>query len=431
MNSHNNPNILTKTSSSKSSVKNSKAPTIFLLAGRTGGPLSPYPAIIKELKIQFPDLRPIVFGVKNGYEQVFCEKNNLELFFLPQAKLDILSFGNNKTSSPCQGVGGYMTRLNNFVTQTLQLIILSFKLIYSFFICIYYIIKFQPKFIISTGSFLAIPMLFGAKILKILRLTKTKVVIHQLDPKPGLSNRICVKLSDLTTCIFEYTKKKYPDFYNAKIIPNPLLIDKFQTSNNFQNQELQIFWNLPLSGGRGVQSNSNQKLPTLLIFGGGSGALAINDWVYNNLESLVSKYRIIHLIGILQDNGTNEIKLKPSPIRGLRGTTNYLSLPALYEDMPSLLASVDYIIARSGVGTISELQFLSKKAFLVPIPDTHQELNAELVQSQFIILDQNKTSQWLDIIDQSITQNLWQKKENSYDQKSLEEYYRELKKLVR
>ena len=71
-------------------INNSK---IFLLAGRTGGPFLPLPWYSQNL-----DLKPIYIGVKNSFEEKYCQDNSLSIEFLPEVKLSIVSFKKQKPS---------------------------------------------------------------------------------------------------------------------------------------------------------------------------------------------------------------------------------------------------------------------------------------------------------------------------------------------
>lgn len=360
---------------------------IFLVAGRTGGPYFPIPKIISVLN----DCNPIIIGVKNSFEQRICETEDLQLILLPEAKLNILSF--SKTS--------LINKINGFF----DLIWNILKLKVSFSICIYQILKFQPKVIYSTGSFLAVPMFLAAKCTNILRLTNAKLVVHQQDPLVGLSNRICVKMADLKSCVFEYTQQNFLSFNkDAFLIHNPILESKFESNVDWKNQELRNFI-------------TNSKKQKLLIFGGGSGAKFINEWTLQNLNTLTDIFDIVHLTGILQKD-----------VKEMTSMNNYFSIDAVFEDMPQLLSTVDFVLCRAGLGTISELEYLYKKAFLVPIPDSHQELNAELVKNKFVILEQKNSEGWLsDILNKD------KFNDKSFDRgKKLQddEYYSKLKNLI-
>ena len=137
----------------------------------------------------------------------------------------------------------------------------------------------------------------------------------------------------------------------------------------------------------------------------------------SNKDALIHNFKVIHLTGILQNNYSESIN-----------SDNYFSTQAVFEDMPQLLSSVDYILCRAGLGTISELEFLHKKAFLVPLPNSHQELNAELVKDKFVILEQKNSEQWINSI---LDKNIFDDKSFGQSQSwQDEEYYERLEDLL-
>jgi UDP-N-acetylglucosamine--N-acetylmuramyl-(pentapeptide) pyrophosphoryl-undecaprenol N-acetylglucosamine transferase len=367
-------------------MSNKSKKNIFLVAGRTGGPYFPIPKIVSILN----DFNPVIIGVGNSFEQKICDAEKLKLILLPEAKLSILSFSNPTLANK---ISGFFDLIWNVL-----------KLLFSLFICIYQILKFQPKIIYTTGSFLAVPLFIAAKVTNFLIITNVKLVVHQQDPSVGFSNKICVKMADLKSCVFEYTQINFQSFRDSLLIENPIIESKFESNIAWKNLELENFLN-------------NSKKQKLLIFGGGSGAKFINDWVVQNLDQLTDRFDIIHLTGILQKDS---LEIKP--------LNNYFSLAAVFEDMPKLLGEVNFVLCRAGLGTISELEYLNKKAFLVPIPDSHQELNAELVKDKFVILEQKNNQEWLNqILDKNVFDNISTgSNKNTQDV----EYYTQLKKLV-
>ena len=99
--------------------------------------------------------------------------------------------------------------------------------------------------------------------------------------------------------------------------------------------------------------------------------------------------------------------------------------------MPIVLASIDLIICRAGMGSISELTLVDKPTFLVPIPNTHQEQNAKLISdtnSNFKVLDQNNQNNW---VEQITSRTLKNQANTKFDQDSLTLYYAELVKLLK
>jgi UDP-N-acetylglucosamine--N-acetylmuramyl-(pentapeptide) pyrophosphoryl-undecaprenol N-acetylglucosamine transferase len=367
----------------------------FYICGLTGGPYFPIPAIIQQINKSFPDASNILIGVKNSYEQKLAQSQNLNIEYLPKVKLDLLSFKNAK--------------FLEIIVDLFKLILNVFVFVFSLLKCFILILRYRPVMIYSTGSFLAVPMVWVAVFCNIIKLSNTKIVIHQQDATPGLANILTAKLANLLSCTFDFTQSKYTIFNNATLIPNPIIGYKYNKNNTWIDKNLESF----------IKKPSNK--PQLLIFGGGTGALAINHWVWDNIDELLIKFRIIHLTGSLQSESERQIN-----------HLDYHTSQAIFDDMPTLMASVDVVICRAGLGSISELAFLNKLTFLVPIPSTHQVQNAELTSASynnFRILDQNKTDNWLDQIDNCNTKSL--SKVQIFDQAGLDLYYQKLIELTK
>jgi UDP-N-acetylglucosamine--N-acetylmuramyl-(pentapeptide) pyrophosphoryl-undecaprenol N-acetylglucosamine transferase len=342
-----------------------KQQNIFLMGGRTGGPLLPVIAISKEL----PEFTPIIVGVKGGFEQKYSNSENITFQTLPEAKLTFASFSN--------------LSVVEIVGEVFNTILMSLKLIYSFLKSIYLLIAFRPSAILTSGSFLGVPMVFAVQLTNLLRITSTKVVVHQQDAKPSLSNKIIAKFADKITSYFPETAKLLGP--KCTTTTNPINFAKF---DNQAISELEV--NTRLSSF--VEQSST--LPILLIFGGGSGAFAINKWVFENIEEITTNFRLIHLTGALQDNS----------IFKLPERKNYYGDTFLTSEMPYVITKADLVICRAGMASIAELLYNKKRAFLIPIPYSHQEENAIFVKDYFPTLKQRFTvskpgkEDWLNLI---------------------------------
>lgn len=414
--------------------QNQKTSNCFYLCGLTGGPFFPVPAIIELVRREIPYVHPILIGVKNSYETKIAAETGYQIIYLPKAKLDLLSFKNITIIETLQGVSKFVLSL--------------LKLIFSFAKCSFLLVKYRPIMVYSTGSFLAVPMLWTTKLTNILNITRTKIIIHQQDATIGLANKFTAKLADLKSCVFEYTKVNYKQFQNAELIPNPIIKAKYNANNSWQDKQLKKF----------VKHNLNFK-PILLVFGGGSGALIINNWVTKNLDSLKEQFRIIHLTGVLQKESSknNLAEQSSSPLEragtarfpcgilseGWKAKPNwvfqgysseskssYLTEPSVLLDMPVLLANSDLVICRAGLGSISELSLLNKPTFLVPLPNSHQEQNAHLISqtnSNFKVLRQSDQDNWLEIVNNTKFETF----QKTFDQRLLDNYYEKLIELIK
>jgi UDP-N-acetylglucosamine--N-acetylmuramyl-(pentapeptide) pyrophosphoryl-undecaprenol N-acetylglucosamine transferase len=374
-----------------------KSSIIFFLCGKTGGPFFPYKALSKILN---KNNQIIYLGVKNSFEEKIAKDLNLKIHFLPETKLSILSFKKQKFSE--------------FSKSIWELILLSVKLILAILKSLFLIIKYKPRAIFTTGSFLNIPLILSVNFFNFFTTKKVKVIVHQQDPLPGIANRFASKFANYLTCTFNYTKKKFPNFKTAKKIPNPIILEDYKL-NSAQN--LDKLKNLDKSLYTFFKEKSQK--PTLMVFGGGTGSLDINNWVINNFDELLQNFNLLHLTGILQTPKIESLHHK-----------NYFSRKKLDLQMQPSMALSDLILCRAGIGSATELVILNKKAFLVPLPHSHQELNAEILSDKFIILTQDKMTSWLDTIKQESNKPIKFKTNLEEMDSQLQDYYQDIKNLL-
>lgn len=373
--------------------------TVFLVAGRTGGPFFPLPAIKSNLKAD----NFIFIGTKNSFESKVCKQKNWKIFYLPEAKLGILTFSKASFFESTKNILNLISAFWNFC---ISLIISS-----------YLIMKYRPVLIYTTGSFLSVPLCFSLKLLKFFKLVKTKLAVHQQDPLVGLANKLVVKESNLNSCVFQWTRKNFSGFKNSFVIPNPINLEPYLLS---QEEQLLLLKRVNVDLYKFINSQHTQ--PLLFIFGGGSGSYDLNLWVKKNFETLLNSFKVIHLTGTLQKVGFEELY-----------ATNYFQAKIFIDEMVPTLALSDLIICRAGLASITELKVLKKPAFLVPLPHSHQELNAKLSAHLFPTLSQADSKTWLQTIHQKYPK-YWKSpkkfKETVEIQNKLSNYYRSLNQLI-
>lgn len=97
-----------------------------------------------------------------------------------------------------------------------------------------------------------------------------------------------------------------------------------------------------------------------------------------HLEELLKTTQIIHITGQGKGNG---LHLEGYAQRDLLGA----------EEMLQAYAAADMVLSRAGMGAISELAALKKPTILIPIPHSHQEVNAKTLAETraCILLDQS------------------------------------------
>jgi UDP-N-acetylglucosamine--N-acetylmuramyl-(pentapeptide) pyrophosphoryl-undecaprenol N-acetylglucosamine transferase len=363
--------------------------TVLLACGKTGGPLMPLIAICDNLS----EIKPVIVGIKDGFEYSFSQQESIEFERVLDSRLSILSFHN--------------MNFQNLFLELLNTLKSFIFLILNVLISVRIILRRKPSMIISAGGFSAVGLVFANNVLSIFGLSRAKVVVHQQDPDIGITHKLISRFASVQSCVFESTKK-ISSFKNAIIIPNPSRAQKNQENpNTEQMKELES-----------IRSGK----PILLIYAGGSGSLFINNWVVANLEKLLESFVVIHLIGQLQENPEKIIQKKQ---------TDYYPYKSLQKEMNFILKKADLVVSRAGLGSISELLELKKNAYLVPLPNSHQESNAKEMRDYFEILQQYDSENWLNKIQQNAKIfNRKKRFDSKLKQSQYDEYIRRLQNII-
>lgn len=209
-----------------------------------------------------------------------------------------------------------------------QNIVDVFKIKLSFFYSLKIIIQFKPDIILSAGSFVAVPVILAAWFLRIPR------IIHQQDIKVGLANKILVPFATKISVTFLDQIKLFP---TKKVVV---------TGNPVRNL---------------VATDAE---PIILITGGGLGARGFNNFLHSFIAELTRHYPVHHILG---NNNYDQALSIP----------NYYPHKFVTEEMTDLLARAEIIISRAGMSLATEAAALAKALILIPMPDSHQEANAE------------------------------------------------------
>lgn len=207
---------------------------------------------------------------------------------------------------------------------------------------------FRPDVVFSKGGYVALPVVFAAKRLKIPCLT------HESDLSAGLANRLMANKCERVLTSFPETAER---FRRGKFVGSPMRAKLFGIDRNEAKKKYGF------SGERKV----------VLLFGGGSGSAFLNETLRKHLPVLCKRYDILHLCG--KGNAT------PSRFEGYRQIE--------YEDdMGSAYAAADLVVCRAGSNTAFEVVALKKKAILVPLEGQtrgDQKQNAAYFQKRGLV----------------------------------------------
>ena len=201
--------------------------------------------------------------------------------------------------------------------------------------------RWRPDVLASAGSFVAVPAVWAA------RLRGVPVHVHQMDIRPGLANRLTAPFAASVSVAFESSLR---DFASRRPVwtGNPVRAGLFTGS---RTEARRLF-------------HLEADLPTVLVMGGGTGAVSLNDLVRRAAPALTAGCQVIHLTG----RGKAET---PAAL-----PARYHQLEFLAEDMRHAYAAADLVVTRAGMGALTELAALGLPTAIVPMPDSHQEENA-------------------------------------------------------
>ena len=307
---------------------------VILAGGGSGGPVAPLLAIAEAIKKNNLATKFLFIGTKKGepekemvqgcdfdFKQIFAGK--LRRYLSWQNLLDL------------------------------------FRLKLGFFQSLFILKKFQPDLIIGAGGYVSVPVVLAGWFLKI------PTLIHQQDILPTLSNKILSFFAKKITVSFEPSLEDFPQ--NKTIfVGHP--VRQFIFNSNKERAEK--FFNL------------KKDLPVLVVLGGGTGAISLNNLIWQNFDELTKFCQIIHLTG----------RGKASFINNQVSTINYQGHEFLTKEIPDLFTVADVVISRAGINVLAELAVLGKPTIIIPIPDSHQEANARYFQDKngAIVLNQKE-----------------------------------------
>ncbi|KKQ16765.1 MAG: hypothetical protein US31_C0027G0001, partial [Berkelbacteria bacterium GW2011_GWA1_36_9] len=117
--------------------------------------------------------------------------------------------------------------------------------------------------------------------------------------------------------------------------------------------------------------------PVFLIIGGSQGAEAINDFVLRILNTFLKDYEVIHVAG--REN-VKQVGAEAQVVLDKDLNNYYHPIGFLDEEkLKHAYKAADFIISRSGSGSIFEIAAVGKPSVLIPLPTAaanHQAKNS-------------------------------------------------------
>ncbi len=155
---------------------------------------------------------------------------------------------------------------------------------------------------------------------------------------PGLANKICLSSATKICCNFPETLSQLPDgkaLLTGSPIRSELLSGNALAALDFC----------------GFTANK----PVLLVIGGSTGSVIVNNAVREALPILTEQFQIIHLCG--------QGKMDPA----YDHTPGYVQYEYIKKELADMFAAADVVISRAGANAICELLALKKPNILIPL----------------------------------------------------------------
>ena len=299
---------------------------IVFAGGGTGGHIYPGIAVADSLKAlaESKGLSVEIYWIGNGsgMDRDIVEKN------LVSAGGSITEF----LGIPCGKLRRYFS-LRNFVD--------IFKIAGGFFKSLSLLKKIKPDVLFSKGGFVSVPPCRAAKMLHIPYYT------HECDFTPGLATKLNSGGAKNIFVSYEESSKylKGKNASKCVVTGNPVRPVFYQDNRDAGLEFL------------GVPKDHEK--PILLVLGGSSGALQINNLVVQNITWLKERFIVVHQTGkaFAHDN----------PLLMASRNDSYKPYDFIYSEMPSVIQASDVVLSRAGANSIWECAVCSKPMVLGPL----------------------------------------------------------------
>lgn len=296
--------------------------TVVIATGCSGGHITPALTLAQDL---YPDHNVIFFAKNQQLDRDILKKSDisegifLNLINIPRKKFWLLPL---------------------FLIQFIRSIIVSYTTLK----------HSRPQRVISTGSYIALPVVITAWWLKI------PVDLYELNVTPGQAILWLKSLATKIYCCFESTTELFSGC-DTHLIPYPI---RFKAADVIKSKN-ELY----------EKNYFDPARKTIFIFGGSQGSAFLNKFIKN----IVSKgknlnFQVIHQVGNHSTYDWKSFYIK----HGIPAVTFAYS-----NQIKEYYNLADLIITRAGAGALAEISFFKKKCIVIPLETkatNHQKDNA-------------------------------------------------------
>ena len=216
--------------------------------------------------------------------------------------------------------------------------------------------KFRPDAVISTGSFVSVPVVLAARKLGV------PVYLHEQNGFPGVSNRLGARNARKVFLGFESAREHFKNKHNIRDSGPPVRADCDGRDAAADRKELGIpegdFVIMVFGGSLGSETTNRIGEAIAREYAGKDGYTVIWGTGREYYDAISKR---------LAEEGFN-----PSNVR----------VSAYINDMPAQLSACDLTISRSGALSVAEVTMAGRAAIFIPSPNVtadHQYYNAKAV----------------------------------------------------
>lgn len=312
---------------------------IILSGGGTGGHIFPAVSIADRFRARHPDAEILFVGAEG----------RMEMTRVPEAGYRIIGL-------PIAGIQRSLSMSNLAV---------PFKLAASLWRARKVVRDFRPDIAVGTGGYASGPVLFAAS------MAGVPTLIQEQNGFAGVTNKILAKRAAKICVAYEGLERVFP---KDKIVltGNPVRASILDGKKSRQ-EALDEF-------------SLSARRKTFLVLGGSLGARAVNNAVFESIDTLASDgSQLLWQCGKLYYNQYRRELDRLVAEHPEKDLENRVALVPFISDMNAAYSVADFIISRAGAGTISELCIVGKPSVLIPSPNVaedHQRHNAQALSSK-------------------------------------------------
>jgi UDP-N-acetylglucosamine--N-acetylmuramyl-(pentapeptide) pyrophosphoryl-undecaprenol N-acetylglucosamine transferase len=310
------------------SAKHLRGIRIVVTGGGTGGHTYPALTTIRALRARFAETGTNVqflwVGVATGLEARICRQEGIPFRAITTGKL-------RRSPTPRE--------LAKNVADAFRI---PLGVLQAFGI----VLRTRPDVVLSTGGYVCVPIGVAAWAVR------RPLVMHEQIVTLGLANRILARLATRVLLSHESSIGHLPARARGRAVVtgNPIRPEVLAGDRR-----------------RGLAAyGPDAQPPLVLVTGGATGALQVNDLVARILPDVLPHCHMLHQSGEYGFAKAREAAAGlPEPL-----ARRYRVVDYIHDELPDVLAAADVVIARSGASTVAELTGLGKAVILIPLVPT-------------------------------------------------------------